>query len=309
MAVDELPEVDGIGDATLGQLRALRHGLRWSGDGHRPADVLLAGGGAGALGSRWAGWWTVVVPGRDAGVVVLRLRRVPLAVVLVLGGAGCVTGLRAAQVAGSPVAALAADRAVVRVEGTVASDPRRTTGPTVTSSYPGRRAGGHRPRATYALSVPVLVLGDTDWVRARPRQPDRGVGPPGPGTARTRRRSRRSRPARGHRRCRRLVGRRAAVRASIRDTVAGRPEAQRALVPAPWTGTTPGSTRTWQTTPRHRAHPSARGVRARTRRSWSGSSCPGPLGRRGAVALRRRCGRDRGIRALARTEPSARARR
>ena len=43
---------------------------------------------AGALGSRWAGWWTVVVA--LAGMlawVVLRPRRVLLAVVLVLGGA------------------------------------------------------------------------------------------------------------------------------------------------------------------------------------------------------------------------------
>ena len=96
--------------------------------------------------------------------VVLRPRRVLLAVVLVLGGAGCVTGLRAAQVAGSPVAALAADRAVVRVEGTVASDPRRTTGPygdVVVTRVDVREVTGRG--ATYALSVPVLVLGDTDW--------------------------------------------------------------------------------------------------------------------------------------------------
>ncbi|MCB0895299.1 MAG: ComEC/Rec2 family competence protein [Nocardioidaceae bacterium] len=197
--------------------------------------LLAAAAWAGALGSRWAGWWTVVVA--LAGMlawVVLRPRRVLLAVVLVLGGAGCVTGLRAAQVAGSPVAALAADRAVVRVEGTVASDPRRTTGPygdVVVTRVDVREVTGRG--ATYALSVPVLVLGDTDWSELALGSRIEASGRLGPGDGAD---------------LAAVLGARgppvvtadadawwdaaAAVRASIRDTVAGRPEAQRALVPA-----------------------------------------------------------------------------
>ncbi len=134
----------------------------------------------------------------------------------------------------NPVARLAADGAAVRVAGTVTADPRRTTGRfgvLVVGRLDVREVTGRG--ATYALSAPVLVLGDEGWEdvplgssvqvtgRLSPAQGDdlaavlgaRGppevVGAPGPWWDAA-----------------------AAVRASVRDAVAHRPDAQRALVPA-----------------------------------------------------------------------------
>lgn len=190
---------------------------------------------AGALGGRWLGWWSVAVAAvLVLGWLALRPRRTVLAVALVLGAAGCVTTLRAEQVARSPVAALAADRAVVRVSGTVTSDPRRTSAPygdVVVTRIEVREVTGRG--ATYALSAPVLVLGDGDWselgLGSRVRASGRLAPADGPDLAA-------------------VLGARgppvvtgdpdawwdaaAAVRASIRGAVADRPDAQRALVPA-----------------------------------------------------------------------------
>ena len=155
-------------------------------------------------------------------------------VLLVLASVAWVGVVRQQQVTHNPVAALAGDGAVATVEGTVTSDPRVTTGrfgQQVLVRLEVRRVTGRG--ATYDLATPVLVLADEGWhdvplgatVRASGRlTPSRGpdvaavlmaTGPP--------------RTLRGPDVWWRASG---VVRASLRESVSGRPAEQRALVPA-----------------------------------------------------------------------------
>jgi competence protein ComEC len=205
--------------------------------------MLLLGGVAwlGALAGGWCGWWALPPVGVAAiAVLVLgrhrprTLVRTALAALLVLGAVAAVAVLRGEQLSGSPVAQLAAERAAVRLVGTVTSDPRHTTGrfgPVVLTRLEVREVTGRG--ATYSLAVPVLVIADDAWgdvelgstVAASGRlAPSEGgdlaavLGARGPPEV--------------------LAApdawwtAAAAVRASIRDAVAHRPDDQRALVPA-----------------------------------------------------------------------------
>jgi competence protein ComEC len=195
--------------------------------------MLLLGGAAwaGALGGRWLGWWALLAV---LGVVVVRRWRTAGAVALVFAAVAGVAVIRAEQVARSPVARLAAEGATVRLSGVVTSDPRETAGrygDLVLTRLDVRRVTGRG--STYAVRSPVLVLADTDWSDVRlgstveasgrlspaddedlaavlgARGPPTVTGDPDPWWDAA-----------------------AAVRASIREAVAHRPAAQRALVPA-----------------------------------------------------------------------------
>ena len=201
------------------------------------ARMLLLGATAwvAALGSWWVGWWALLVPVLGGAAWLGSGRGRTLAGVLVVfAGVAAVATLRADQVAESPAAALAEDGAAVTLTGTVTSDPRVSRGrfgDVVITRLDVREVTGRG--ATYAVAVPVLVIGDEAWrevalgsdVRAGGRlgaadgDDLAGVlgarGPPevlaGPGP---------------------WWDAAAAVRASIRDAVAHRPDTQRALVPA-----------------------------------------------------------------------------
>jgi competence protein ComEC len=163
-------------------------------------------------------------------------RSVPTAAtwVLVLAAVAAAALVRQEQVAHNPVAALARDGAVARVEATVTSDPRPVAGrygDQVLVRLTVHRVTGRGQ--THELSTPVLVLADQGWsglrlgerVGATARlEPARGddlaavlhpsgmpeeLAPPGAWW-------------RGA----------DAVRRSLRASVAHRPSAQRALVPA-----------------------------------------------------------------------------
>ncbi|HYF74915.1 MAG TPA: ComEC/Rec2 family competence protein, partial [Nocardioides sp.] len=211
----------------------------------RPADLrmlLLGGAGwGGALAARGLGWW-VVPAGVVAGLLVwplVRRRgrgavRTTGAVLLVLVAVGGVATLRLEQVARSPVARLATEGAAVQVVGTVTADPRRAEGrfgDLVLVRLDVREVTGRG--TTYALAAPVLVMADEDWA-------DLPLGASVHGSGRLS-------PADGDDLAAVLGARgppvvlddpdlwwdaAAAVRASIRDSVAHRPDAQRALVPA-----------------------------------------------------------------------------
>jgi competence protein ComEC len=141
------------------------------------------------------------------------------ALLLVACGAGAVAGLRAERVAHNPVASLAADGAAVTVLGTVASDPHVVSGGP--SSFAGDqvvwRLTVHQVTGrgrTLDLVAPVLVLGSADDDRdltalLQPSGDAEVVEPPGPWW--------------------RVA---AVVRSALRESVAGRPAEQRALVPA-----------------------------------------------------------------------------
>jgi competence protein ComEC len=206
--------------------------------------LLGATAWAGALAGRWAGWWGLLPPVAVTGAALLvtvagrrgsgRALRTTAAATLVFGAVTTVAALRHDQMAGSPVARLAADGAVVSVTGTVASDPRWTAGrfgDVVLTRLEVREVTGRG--ATYALAAPVLVMADDGW----------GDVPLG-STVRV---SGRLSPADGDDLAAVLGARgppavvappdlwwdgAAAVRGSIRDAVAHRPDDQRALVPA-----------------------------------------------------------------------------
>lgn len=208
------------------------------------ADLrMLALAGAGWCGaglSRWCGWRSLVVVLLVAALVAVVAHRRPrwgrtaAGALLVLAVLAAVTCLRAERVGGGPVAALARDRAVAQVVGTVVADPRVVHGrfgDVVVVRLEVRQVHGRG--TAYAVAAPTLVIGDRDWlsvplgsrVRAAGRlgPPDgddlSGVllarGPPevvgGPGV------------------WWRGAG---AVRAAIREAVSHRPADQRALVPA-----------------------------------------------------------------------------
>lgn len=193
--------------------------------------VAWAGGLAAVLG----GWR--VVAGLTAVCLVLAHRRVSRAgaaaglVFLAVAAAGL---LRESQVTSDPVAQLAAERAVVSADAVVTSDPRAIRGDygdgvmlrASVRSVTGRGA-------TYVLRSPVLVLAGGDWdavplgatirFTGRLSEPDSGdlsavvsavggptaIAAPGPWWQAA-----------------------DAVRESLRDAVAHRSAAQRALVPA-----------------------------------------------------------------------------
>lgn len=202
--------------------------------------LLAVAAWAGALGARWGGWW---VPGLAIGVALVlaaagarredRLRTA-LGAALVLAAVAAVTTLRTEQLERSPVAGLAAEGAAVQLVGTVSSDPRRTEGrygPVVVVRLDVTEVTGRG--ATYALSSPVLVLADPAWESARLGATVAASGrlSPSDGDDLGAVLSARGPPEelaapdvwwRGA----------AAVRASVRDSVEHRPDAQRALVPA-----------------------------------------------------------------------------
>ncbi len=142
--------------------------------------------------------------------------------------------VRSEAVTSGPVAALAADGAAVEIVARISMDPRRVAGPfgdQVVVRLDVREIVGRGWR--HRLSSPVLVIGDPAW----------GEVPLGARVSTTGRLA----PADDHDLAALLVGGSApvvladpdvwwrgaaAVRASIRDAVAHRPEAQRALVPA-----------------------------------------------------------------------------
>jgi competence protein ComEC len=169
------------------------------------------------------------------GIVLRGPRRlVVVAAAVVLVAVGVIGLVRQHQVAANPVAAMAQRRAAALVTGTVASDPKVTQGrfgTTVTVGLTVESVGARGE--TIRLRAPVVVLGDEGWrrlplgarvaVQARlgpayepsesavltPRGPPQVIRPPG------------------------LWWRgAAAVRASIRRSVAHRPLEPRSLVPA-----------------------------------------------------------------------------
>ena len=197
--------------------------------------ALGVAGWTGGLVAAVAGW-PVAATLATVGLLFAWRRgsRTVLTGVLVFGAVATSGLLRQAQVVGDPVARLAAERAVVTAEAVVTSDPRPVRGgfgAGVWLRTSVRVVSGRG--VTYRLRSPVLVIGDTDWeslplgarivMTGRLSEPDSGdlaavvyaagapdvLQPPGP-----------------------LWRAAAAVRASLRTSVAHRPEAQRALVPA-----------------------------------------------------------------------------
>ncbi|MGZ4446999.1 MAG: ComEC/Rec2 family competence protein [Nocardioides sp.] len=177
----------------------------------------------------------VVVGLAGLGLATAGRRLVVVAAVLVAGAACCSALVRDDQVHHGPVAALAADGAAVRVEGSVVSDPRRTTGrfgPQVLVRVEVHRVAARG--SVLRLAAPVLVVADDSWRRVRLGSTVRATGLLS--------------PADGGGDLAGLLGARGspevvaspdlwwrgagAVRAAIRASVAGRPADQRALVPA-----------------------------------------------------------------------------
>ncbi|RYJ05315.1 MAG: ComEC/Rec2 family competence protein, partial [Actinomycetales bacterium] len=197
--------------------------------------LLGATAWAAALSSRWLGWWTLAVAG--AGLLAwlcLGRGRTAAGVLVVFAGVAAAATLRAELVTESPAADLAAEGAAVTLTGTVTSDPRLREGrfgEFVLTRVDVRELTGRG--TTYAVAVPVLVIGDVDWATAELGSTVRTSGTLGPADGDD---------------LAGVLGARgppeiladpdpwwdaaAAVRASIRDAVAHRPDAQRALVPA-----------------------------------------------------------------------------
>lgn len=199
--------------------------------------MLLLGGAAwaGALVALWLGWSVLaVVTGGVLAWLVLGRRRTVGGAVLVFSAVAAVTALRSDLVTEGPTARLADERAAVTVTGTVTADPRVRQGrfgEFVVTRLEVREVTGRG--TTWAVAAPVLVLGDEGWAdvplgatvhtsgRLGPADGDDLAGVLG---------------ARGPPEVRADPGlwwdAAAGVRASIREAVAHRPDAQRALVPA-----------------------------------------------------------------------------
>jgi competence protein ComEC len=191
---------------------------------------------AGALVARWepskSGWTLALLLVTSVLLVLTAVRRparrraalTGLAVVVVATGVGAIAATRAAAVRDGPVAALARERALVTLTGTVMADPKR---------IPGRFGERVLVRVSVGRHQPLLVFGDDEWERvalrervrftgrlapavdddvaamATPRGPPDRVASPGPGWRAAE-----------------------AVRASVRGAVEHRPASQAALVPA-----------------------------------------------------------------------------
>lgn len=203
-----------------------------------PALAMVAWGSALVVLLLPTGWWwgVVALAVASAGVARLRHRLRHEHLAWLLAGLAVAAGaaLRLENVHSSPVVTLAGERAVVHADLEVRSDPVLKEGRF--SSYVLFRAGTlsvtGRGR-TYRVRSPVLVIADPAWRRVRLGSVVRVTGrlatadgddlsgvlstraPPrllsGPGMVDR---------AAGH------------VRAGIRESVSGRPLAQRALVPA-----------------------------------------------------------------------------
>lgn len=201
---------------------------------------LAAAAWVGALAAGRAGWWVSVVAVAAALAIagLGRLRggrgRAATGAALVLAAVAAVTTLRTDQVHRSPVAQLAADGAVVHVLATVTSDPRPTEGrygPVVLVRLDVREVTGRG--TAHALSAPVLVLAGEDWLDVPLGATVRAAGRLSPADGGD------LAAVLGARGPPEVVGApdvwwrgAAAVRASVRDAVAHRPDPERALVPA-----------------------------------------------------------------------------
>lgn len=195
-------------------------------------------GGIAAYGVGGHAFWLPVVLVLVAGAA-SRHRRTRVARLLAacaLVAAGVVTSalLRSEVVSHGPLRELAEQRAVAELTGTVVSDPVVVDGQWGSQVVVRLRVHEVTARgATYRLGGTVVVLGDPAWSRAALGTEVRAVG--------------RMAPADEGEVAALVVGARppvrirgpdlwwrgaAAVRSSIRESVAGRPEAQRALVPA-----------------------------------------------------------------------------
>lgn len=192
-------------------------------------DLISTGGGRVV-----AAWLGAAVAVASAALFrrVLRPGRITvLAAVAVLLAVGTIALLRQEQAARNPVAALAGERAMVTVEGTLASDPRVVDGGQVLARLTVRAVEG-RGRA-WRLRTSVVVLGSPAWrhleLGARVRTQGRLTGADDPQVAAL------------------VIARgepetvtapdvwwagAAAVRAALRACVAHRPADQAALVPA-----------------------------------------------------------------------------
>jgi competence protein ComEC len=188
--------------------------------------VAAAGIVAGVVSAGCVAW--------TRGGVTRRTALTAAGVLLVGVAAACVGLVRQAQVARGPTAVLAGDGATVEVQGTVTSDPRQIRGrfgDQVLVRMEVRRLAGRG--TSYDLAAPVLVIADPSW-----RHTPLGA---------TVRASGRLSPADGADLAA-VLGARGppdlvaepdvwwrgadAVRTSLRESVAGRPADQRALVPA-----------------------------------------------------------------------------
>lgn len=180
--------------------------------------ILLAGGAATALVGRRR----------------VRVGRLLAACAVVAAGVSAGALLRSEVISHGPLRELAAQRAVAEVTGTVVSDPVVVDGQWGSQTVVRLRVRELTARGTtYRLGARVVALGDPAWSAVALGSDVRTVG--------------RLAPADGSEVAALVVGARppvrirgpdvwwrgaAAVRASIRDSVAGRPEAQRELVPA-----------------------------------------------------------------------------
>ncbi len=227
MRADDEHEADREGKAERPDLRA---------------PLLGAAAWCGALAAQVVGgWWLAGLLGGLALVLVVVWLRAARATALTVTGlvvaaaavAG-VTAVRELAVTEGPVAALAEEGAAVSLEGSVVSDPRPVEGrfgEQVVVRLQVRSITGRG--LTHELSTPVLVIGDGDWADA-----DLGA------VVRT---SGRLVAADDGDLAGLLVSARApeqvarpdvwwrgadAVRSAIRESVAHRPDDQRALVPA-----------------------------------------------------------------------------
>ena len=189
-----------------------------------PLLGLAAWAGSLLAGSPWVVALLVLVPLVLAGLGRPRAAWTAVAMVVVCSAVLGVELARAQAVRDGPVAEAARARAWATLSGTVAGDPRTV-------------AGRFGPQVLVRVSVgrhqPVLVFGDDDWRRVAMGERVRFTGRLGPSddsdlAALV---TPRGPPE--------VLGRSGvawrateALRASIRDSVAHRPEAQRALVPA-----------------------------------------------------------------------------
>ncbi|WP_246372120.1 ComEC/Rec2 family competence protein [Nocardioides pelophilus] len=206
----------------------------------RMAAVAAVGwlGGIGAHRVGHGALWGAVALAVAAWLVArrghVRLGRLVAAGAVVVGGVVGATLLRGEVVAQGVLPGLAQQRAVAEVTGRVVSDPVTVDGPWGQQVVVRLRVHELTARgASYTLGAVVVVLGDPHWSQAQIGSEVRTVG--------------RLAPADDGQVAALVVGARppvrirgpdvwwrgaAAVRSSIRDAVADRPEAQRALVPA-----------------------------------------------------------------------------
>lgn len=214
--------------------------------GRRPGHdlrmaVVGASGWVGGIAAHEAGAGSVLLAallGAAALVLVrrhaTRIARLVLACAVVCAGVVAATVLRGESVEHGVLTGLAEQRAVAELSGTVVSDPVTIDGPWGPQVVVRVRVHSVEARGTsYSLGALVVVLADPDWATSDLGSQIRFVG--------------RLAPADDTGVAALVVGPRppvrirgpdlwwrgaSAVRSSIRDAVADRPEAERALVPA-----------------------------------------------------------------------------